>query len=107
MAESDMYNIAYDETPVTEMELLGVRQVQYKGELKKFYLYRIQLGEGDEDEVETYLGIAGPYSVNEKEMRIKTSITGLYTTEAFDEEKIDEHFEAYLKEIAEYYDSEE
>lgn len=107
IAESDMYNIAYDETPVTEMELLGVRQMQYKGELKKFYLYRIQLGEGDEDEAETYLGIAGPYSVNEKDMRIKISITGLYTTEAFDEDKIDEHFAAYLKEIAEYYDDEE
>lgn len=107
MAESDMYNIAYDETPVTEMQLLGVRQMQYKGELQKFYLYRIQLGEGDEDEAETYLGIAGPYSVNEKDMRIKISITGLYTAEAFDEDKIDEHFAAYLKEIAEYYDNEE
>jgi uncharacterized protein YbaP (TraB family) len=107
MAESDMYNIAYDETPVTEMELLGVRQMEYKGELKKFYLYRIQLGEGDEDEVETYLGIAGPYSANEKDMHIKISITGLYTTETFDEDKIDEHFAAYLKEIAEYYDDEE
>lgn len=104
MAESDMYNIAYDDLVVSGMELLGTRQIQYKGSLRRFYLYRIQLGEGDEDEMETYLGIAGPYSVNEKDMSIKISITGLYTTEAFDVDKIDEHFNAYLEEIAAYYE---
>lgn len=107
MAESDMYNAAYDDIPVMGMQLLGVRQMQYKGELRRFYLYRVQLGEGDEEDIETYLGIAGPYSLKDHDMGLKSSITGLYTTEAFDEDKIDEHLKAYLAEIAAYYDDEE
>lgn len=108
MAESDMYNEAYDEIPVEVLELVGERQLQYKGGLKRFYLFRVQFETVDDEEPEVYLGIAGPFSADRKDVSRINSITGLFTSEGFDPEKLDEHLKAYLDEIASYErDSEE
>lgn len=102
LAESDMYNVAYDEIPVAALELVGERQLQYKGEMRRFYLFRIQFESADEEEPEVYLGVAGPFSINRKDTGRMNAITGLFTSESYDPEKLDEHLQAYLDEIASY-----
>lgn len=108
LAESDIYNAAADDEMPQLLELVAEKQWLYKGELKKFYLFKVIYESGldedgeEEEEGTAYLGIAGPYSLNGKDLSRHKNITGLFTTEAFDAGKIEELFQAYLDEIASY-----
>ncbi len=74
---------------------IGERTVLYKGKQQKFYLYKVSFTEGVENV--HYLGVAGPYSLNTKDMNSSHEVTGVYWEGEFDPKKTDETFKAYLK----------
>jgi uncharacterized protein YbaP (TraB family) len=100
LAESDMYNIAYDEDEPSEMKYIGERTLVYKGKRHRFYLYKVVYSyESEEGKMEEhkYLGIAGPYAVDLKNLENGNDITGLFYEEEFDLKKTDKQLSAYLK----------
>lgn len=101
LAESDMYIYASDEDEPEEVSFIGKREVIYKGEKKRFYLFRLKYEYGEEDETEQYLGIAGPYSMDLKKFEMDYEATGLFYKEQFDAKKTDQQFTAFLKMLEE------
>lgn len=100
LSESDMYEYGTDEDEgEMQMNFVGVRTRLYKGEQKKFYLYRMTYSyENEEEEPETsqYLGVAGPYSADTRKPDTDNAATGIYYKEHFDPKKIDELLVQYL-----------
>ena len=102
LAESDVYTAAYDEEePV--LSYIGKREIMYKGEKKRFYLFKVSYEAGEEEDAAnyTYLGIAGPYFTDARKMEGGDKATGVYWTENFDAKKIDEQLAAYLDKLEE------
>lgn len=100
LSESDMYSAAYDEDEPSEMNYIGERTLVYKGKKQRFYLYKVVYSYENEEgktEVNKYLGIAGPFAVDGKNLKIDNGITGLYYKEEFDPKKTDKQLNAYIK----------
>ncbi|MDX1955423.1 MAG: TraB/GumN family protein [Chitinophagaceae bacterium] len=96
-AESYLYNYASDDYSPSEMVLLGERKATYKGSLARFFLFKVAYGEEGEENSESYLGMVGPFSLNEKEWHSKDALSMIYWEEVFDKKKVDEWFRSLLK----------
>jgi uncharacterized protein YbaP (TraB family) len=103
IAESDAYNAAYEDIAPEEFTFIKSVTRMYKGEKKRFYLYKWQYGidEGDDPKESTYLVVAGPYSLDTKDLNTKNEMSGLHYSENYDKDKLDELLDAYMKEITE------
>lgn len=102
MAESDLYRYAYDEVE-PKLVFIGKRELVYKGEKQRFYLFKITYSygeEGEEDEggKEEYLGIAGPYALNLKKVTSDNKATGWVWKETYDAKKTEQQLADFLKE---------
>ena len=102
MAESDMMPYAYDDESSVELEFIGDRTSTFKGEKGRFYLYKViytYSSEEDEDstEPEIYLGVAGPYSMDLKDIKSDNNATGLFYKENFDSKNVNKQFGEFLK----------
>jgi hypothetical protein len=79
-----------------------------QGKKQRFWLYKLSFTNVDPDTEETtlqsYLGIAGPFELNNSQFTIKEdkNITGLYFDAAFDKKSIDTHFEDFIKQRIKY-----
>lgn len=104
LAESDMFNALYDtdDEPDRIVFVTSVTRA-YKGETKRFYLYRVEYGsgEGEDPKKSQWLGVAGPYSTDLKKLNTNSEITGIYDTENFDQQHVEQQLDAYLKEMTE------
>lgn len=96
-AESYLYVYASDDYSPTEMILLGERKAMYKGSLARFFLFKVAFGEEGEENSESYLGMVGPFSLNEKEWNSPDALSQIYWEETFDKKKVDEWFRSLLK----------
>lgn len=95
-AESDLWNyFAYEDEEPSKVELITIKDQMYKGEMKRFYCYKVIFEY--EDEKSAYFGLSGPYPVNGKDVIISGDITGS-TYSDFDGKTIDEHLKEYLEE---------
>lgn len=94
IAESDMYNAAIDDIMPDAMDFLRLQKATYKGKVYNFYLYKITYGD------ETYLGIAGAYDKSGKQPDQKLYLSGIYSEEEFDANRIHEFMEKYLQEVS-------
>ena len=56
------------------------------GKKQKFYLFKVCF-EYEDEEPTCYLGVAGPYSLDQKKMESNDDVTELYWDEEFDSEK--------------------
>jgi uncharacterized protein YbaP (TraB family) len=107
LAESDVYTYAYDdEEAPEEVKFVGRRDILYKGETKRFYLFRVSYPYNEEDEEANaadhqYLGIAGPYPTDTKKLDTGNEATGLFWKENFDAKKTDQQLADYLKMLEE------
>ena len=90
-----------DEPPV--VVFVKEKTIGFKGVKKKFYLYKVSIGDYGED----YLGIAGPYSLNGKDLASSSEATGVYWDEPFDPKKTDAFFDAFLKQLSQPEEEEE
>ncbi len=98
LAESDVYNMAADEYTVESVVYLDSKVISYKGEERKFYLFKVKV-----EEEGWYLGISGGYSKDQKILYMKKGedVGGIYWTESYNAKKINEQFENYLKALPE------
>lgn len=96
-AECDLYwSLDYDEMYPEKIELLEERKELNNGAMMRYYLFEITFS-GEENTNAKYLGIAGPYPLEDG--KIYTS--GTYTSctyETPDRKKIDEQFNTFIDE---------
>lgn len=71
------------------------KTVNFKGTQQKFYLFKIQYG----FDAPEYLAIAGPYSLNSKDIISSHEATGVYWEKSFDAKKADAWLQEYLQSI--------
>lgn len=115
MAESYVFRSYYDEEEgYAKPEIIYIKKVdhEYKGEKKRFYLFRLNVAydeEADEDSdegpgKESYLAIAGPFDTDPAKICIdeKENICGAWYQENFDGMKSDYFFEQYLRQRLEW-----
>ncbi len=76
------------------------RTEMFNGKKQKFYLYEVSFS--SDFKYISYLGVAGPYSLNPKEYNIgKDDISDIYWDQQFDDKKIDTYFKEFLKQSEE------
>jgi hypothetical protein len=103
LGKSKLYSYATDEEAPQFITDAGVRTVLYKGKQQKFYLYKVSFSE---EEATYYLGVAGPYPVNVKDVTSTHDATGVYWDKEFDAKSIDKLLKEYLASLEEYDDEE-
>ncbi|OYW17658.1 MAG: hypothetical protein B7Z54_07675 [Sphingobacteriales bacterium 12-47-4] len=96
-AEAYLYNYASDDYSPSEIVLLGERKATFKGSLARFFIFKVAYGEEGEENAESYLGMVGPFSLDEKEWHSTDALTMIYWEEMFDKKKVDEWFRSLLK----------
>ncbi len=101
LGKSKLYSYATDEEAPQFISDAGVRTVLYKGKQQKFYLFKVSFSE---EEATYYLGVAGPYPVNAKDVSSTHDVTGVYWDKEFDAKSIDKLFKEYLASLEEYDD---
>jgi uncharacterized protein YbaP (TraB family) len=100
LAESDLYayiSEEYDED--VTLTYIGERTETYEGKKKLFHLYKVRMIYDDEERKQTFLGIAGPYTVNANEKVTYGDATGFYTSEEYTPVKTAKLLKAYLKDM--------
>ena len=99
LGKSKLYDYATDEEAPQSITDAGVRTILYKGKQQKFYLFKISFSE---EESTYYLGVAGPYAINPKEVTSTHDATGVYWEKEFDAKSIDKLFKEYLATLEDY-----
>ncbi|MFC0775903.1 TraB/GumN family protein [Terrimonas alba] len=99
LAKSKIYVYAADEDQPGIISYAGEKIIDFKGKNQKFYLFKVPIS--TDFDAETYLGIAGPYSVNPKEYLSTHELTGIYWQEEFDAKKTDFFFKEYISSLEE------
>lgn len=75
-AEAELYSYATDDYSPSGMEFIGERVAELNGLKKKFYLFRVGFNNEEENEQSAYLGIAGPYEMDTKNLETSNDATG-------------------------------
>lgn len=101
-AKSELYQYASDEYNADSVIFISEKLASFRGKSEKFYLFRITR-ETDDGARESYLGIAGPYSKIPGKILTSSAISGVYN-ENYDPKKINQQFQAYLKQQEKYPD---
>ena len=107
IGESYIYKAVDDVEEEGPLDLIYIKTVEqeYKGSRKKFFLYRVNIGEQEDHagepespDTETYLAIAGPFDMDIKKPLLKEgdNISGIYYDKKFDGSKLDDFFNKYL-----------
>lgn len=99
LGKSKLYEYATDEEAPQFISDAGVRTVLYKGKQQKFYLYKVSFSE---EEGTYYMGVAGPYPLNAKDVSSTHDVTGIYWDKEFDAKSIDKLIKEYLASLEEY-----
>lgn len=90
-----------DDDEPASITFIGERTALYKGQMKKFLLYKITYDYGEE-EPGVYLGIAGPYDLKSTKIIVNADVSGLYYNETYNAVKLDKQLKAYLKQLEDY-----
>lgn len=99
-AESEIWIYATDDYEPSSITFIGERMTMFMDKKQKFYLFKI-IYEFDDETTEAYLGVAGPYSLNTKQILTESDAAGIITEE-FDPTVIDIQFKKYLKETEDW-----
>lgn len=99
LGKSKLYAYATDEEAPYQIENAGERTLLYKGKQQKFYMYKVSYWG---DKPEKYLGVAGPYALNLKDVTSSHAVTGIYWDYEFDVKKLDDHLKEYFDSLEEY-----
>jgi len=100
MAQSDLYFYGVDDMVITFSEFVEDRTILYDGKKQRFFLFRISFDDEETpaSERQYYLGVAGPYETDSKNMKTSNVLTTYYYDETFDRKKIDEQFRKLIEE---------
>jgi uncharacterized protein YbaP (TraB family) len=89
------WSIIENEASAEQIVFIKEKFATYNDVRGKFYLYKVIL----EEDSTQYLGIAGPFSSDQKELKVDNALTGVYWTEELDIKKIDEQFARFWEEM--------
>ncbi len=100
MGQSRLFSQLYDEEEEPEkISFVGERVIDFAGGKKRIFLYKIMY---TEDDPEThYLGFAGPFALDVKDISSDHKLTGVNWMQSFDAGKLNESMKEYLKKIDE------
>jgi hypothetical protein len=101
-AEALIYNWTEDDYYPTKMTFVGERMAKFKNKDCKFYLFKIDYG--TDDDIESYLGVAGPFDAkkpSEFAPKDDGKCTIIFTDELYDVKKVNEHFKMAIKKCSE------
>jgi hypothetical protein len=101
-AEAELYSYATDDNSPSSIVFLGEREAELNGQRKKFYLFRVDFNYEEEDEASSYLGIAGPYEKEAKNLETTNDATEVYYDEEYDKKTVDQQFRELLKKAEDY-----
>jgi hypothetical protein len=101
-AEAELYTYASDDYSPSSMEYLGEKLAEWNGQKMRFYLFKIGFEEEEGDDPESYLGIAGPYELDPKNLETSNDATGYNADEAYNKKQVDKHFRTLLDNAEEY-----
>jgi uncharacterized protein YbaP (TraB family) len=101
-AEAELYTYASDDYSPSSMEYLGEKLAELNGRKMRFYLFKIGFEEDEGDEPENYLGVAGPYEMDPKNLETTNDATGYNADEAYNKKQVDKHFRTLLDNAEEY-----
>ena len=98
LGKSKLYEYATDEEAPQFISYAGVKTLHYGGKQQKFYLYKVSFSAED---TTLYLGVAGPYAMDAKDVTSTHEVTGVFWDKVFDAKVMDELFKEYLKSLEE------
>lgn len=101
-AEAELYSYGSDDYSPSGMEFIGEREAELNGQRKKFYLFRVGFNNEEESEQSAYLGIAGPYEKDSKNLETSNDATELYYDEEYNKKSVDQQFRELIKKAEEY-----
>ncbi|SFQ54915.1 TraB/GumN family protein [Parafilimonas terrae] len=104
-AESLVYVEAGDDDYPDTLVYLSAKVVDFKGKKARFYFYKV--GFGEDEDAANYLGCAGPFSLNEKDVTVKKAGADVYYEEEYDAEAMDELTSALIAQMEEWYEADE
>jgi uncharacterized protein YbaP (TraB family) len=93
MAKSKVYNYASTKTMPATIDFSGERTITYKGKQWRFFLYKVYIGD---QYLNPHLGVAGPYSLNNKEYISSHEATGIYREKDYDAKDLDNLLNEFL-----------
>jgi uncharacterized protein YbaP (TraB family) len=99
LAESKLYSYSSEEDPPASMQYLGNKITDFNGKKQKFYLFKIMFS--DDPDAASYLGVAGPYSLDQKNYLSTHEATGCYYSEEYDAKKTEQQLKDYFKSLEE------
>lgn len=99
LAESKLYAYSSDEEPPVTVQYIGNRITDYNGKKQKFFLFRLIFS--DELDASSYLGVAGPYSLEPKAYESNHEATGCYYSEEYDAKRTEQLLKEYFKTLEE------
>ena len=94
LSESELYNYASEDAEPSKITFIGERTGLYKGNKKKFYLYKVAYE--TEEGFEEYLAFAGPYELAGKELVLESEAMG-FAEEMYNSKTVDAQFKKYLE----------
>ncbi|MBC6490636.1 TraB/GumN family protein [Flavihumibacter stibioxidans] len=94
LAASHLFNTIWEDYDIRTVTFLSEQKHLIDGENKRFYLFRVVVGNGDEQM--NVLGVAGPYEPSGKVSNSIGSLTGLHTEAVLEEKKVLEQFRDFL-----------
>lgn len=101
-AESEMYQFGDEDYSPSTIEYLGEKEAIFDGQKKRFFLFRLGFNDEDGKEEEVHLGIAGPYSLEAKNLETNNDGTDIYYVEEFSKKAVDKQFKELLIKGEEY-----
>lgn len=106
LAQSQVYVYANDDSDEPlGVTYVGERVALYEGKQKRFYLFKVSLPGMDAEG--PFLAVAGPYSLDTKDVESSHDATDVYWDEKFDAKKIDALFKDHLLSIEKWRKAEE
>ncbi len=94
--ESLVYSSDEDYTP-DSIWYIAQKSINFKGRKSRFYFYKIAFGV--KEEVQHYLGCAGPFPVNVADISVKDAIGAIYEAEYWDPSNLSEQEEAIINQM--------
>ncbi|MBK8427975.1 MAG: hypothetical protein IPL27_19305 [Lewinellaceae bacterium] len=82
--------------------ILGERLAELNGQKMRFYLFKIGFEDEEGNDTESYLGMAGPYEIDPKNLVTTNDATGYQYDEAYNKKQVDKHFRTLLDNAEDY-----
>ena len=99
LAEGDLQAYFYEELDTFTLTYIGERTEMYNGKKRLFHLFKLRTAYDDEDIMQNFLAVAGPYEPGTKDKTAIAALTGFYSDEEWTPSKTARLLKAYLEQM--------